>query len=292
MPPLPRHILRTLAAPVLLCATLLLLPGCANAPPVPSLLLLGEVHDNAAQHALRLQALQQLLASGARPALLMEQFDRERQADINRLLQAVPAMDTGGAERDAPVDALVQLGRQDSAGWHWPLYRPYLHLALQYRLPIVAANVSRADARLVMQQGLAARGFIAQVPVDIQTAQAEAIVQSHCGQVDAALAGRMALAQVARDQFMARSISAHADRGVLLLAGNGHVRKDVGVPRWLPAGLQVRSQAVGYLETGDTSAAVFDLVVFTAAQPRSDPCAAMPAPAGNPPAKTSSSTRP
>ena len=278
MPTLPRHVRHTLTSLTLLC-TALLLPGCASTPPTPDLLLLGEVHDNAAQHVLRLQRLEALLASGARPALLMEQFDRERQADINHLLQAVPAMDTGGAERDGPVDALMQLGRQASAGWDWPLYRPYLHLALQYRLPVVAANMSRADARLVMQHGLAARGFNAQVPADIQNAQAAAIVQSHCGQVDAALAGRMALAQVARDQFMARSISAHADRGVLLLAGNGHVRKDVGVPRWLPPSLQARSQAVGYLETGDPSAAAFDVVVFTAAQPRNDPCAAMAAPA-------------
>ena len=294
MPTLPSPILRALAArPLLslLCATLLL-PGCASTVPGPSLLLLGEVHDNAAQHALRLQRLEALLASGARPALLMEQFDRERQADINQLLQTVPAMDTGGAERDGPVDALVQLGRQAGAGWDWPLYRPYLHLALQYRLPVVAANVSRTDARLVMQQGLAARGFDAAVPADIQTAQAAAIVQSHCGQVDLATAGRMALAQVARDQFMARSISAHADRGVLLLAGNGHVRKDVGAPRWLPASLQARSQAVGYLETGDPAAAAFDVVVFTAAQPRSDPCASMVAPASGATATTTPSARP
>ena len=289
MPTLPRCV-TTLA---LLCTSLLPLAGCGSAAATtgPTLLLLGEVHDNAAQHALRLQALQRLLASGARPALLMEQFDRERQADINHLQHALPATDSGGAEHNGTLDALVQLGRQAGAGWDWPLYRPYLHLALQYRLPIVAANVSRADARLVMQQGLAARGFDAAVPADIQQAQAEAIVQSHCGQVDTAQAGRMALAQVARDQFMARSISAHAGGAVLLLAGNGHVRKDVGVPRWLPAGLQARSQAVGYLEPDDPSAAAFDVVVITAAQPRRDPCAASVAPATNhPPAPTSTTT--
>jgi Haem-binding uptake, Tiki superfamily, ChaN len=48
--------------------------------------LLGEVHDNAAQHALRAEALQVFLESGARPALLMEQFDRERQPDLDRAL--------------------------------------------------------------------------------------------------------------------------------------------------------------------------------------------------------------
>ena len=41
--------------------------------------LLGEVHDNAAQHALRVAALRQLLAAGARPAIAFEQLDRERR---------------------------------------------------------------------------------------------------------------------------------------------------------------------------------------------------------------------
>jgi uncharacterized iron-regulated protein len=33
--------------------------------------LLGEVHDNAAQHALRLRAFEALLAKGARPVLAL-----------------------------------------------------------------------------------------------------------------------------------------------------------------------------------------------------------------------------
>ena len=51
-----------------------------------SIVLLGEVHDNAAQHAVREQALRQWLEGGARPVLLMEQFDRERQGDLDRAL--------------------------------------------------------------------------------------------------------------------------------------------------------------------------------------------------------------
>ncbi|HLL17896.1 MAG TPA: hypothetical protein VK439_03865 [Rubrivivax sp.] len=61
--------------------------------------------------------------------------------------------------------------------------------------------------------------------------------------------------------------------GEVLLAGNGHVRTDVGAPRWLSADLRARSLAVGVLEQGDTTAA-FDRRVFTAPQPRPDPCAA------------------
>src|SRR5450432_2771128 len=46
--------------------------------------LLGEVHDNATQHALRVASLRQWLLAGARPAFAFEQFDREHQPDIDR----------------------------------------------------------------------------------------------------------------------------------------------------------------------------------------------------------------
>ena len=266
-------------------ALLLSLAGCAYPSPptlavpagnfTPPLLLLGEVHDNAAQPAQRLQRLQQALATGARPALLMEQFDRERQPQIDQLL-AGAVHPRSPAQVQALIDQLEALAGGAQAGWDWALYRPLIQLALQRGLPLVAANVSRGDVRAVIEQGLAARGFAAAVPADILAAQAAAIESSHCGQVDAASARRMAQAQVARDQFMARQLVAHAAGGAVLLAGNGHVRKDLGVPRWLPPELQARSRVIGFLE-GDAAldAGAFDEVVPSPPQPRDNPCATM-----------------
>jgi uncharacterized iron-regulated protein len=173
-------------------------PKAADAP----LLLYGEVHDNAHHHERRLENLRALVARGARPALLFEPFDIERQADIDRARAA-------GADAQALIDAAAAPG----AGWAWPLLRPLVELALQHDLPIVAANVSRAQARRVMSEGLAAQGFAADVPADIARAQAALIEASHCGLVDAPTAQRMALAQVARDQAMARLVAQHAARG-------------------------------------------------------------------------------
>ena len=241
----------------------------------PPVLLLGELHDNAAGQALRLQAIQRLLRDGARPAVLLEQFDRERQAEIDLMLQAAPDLPPGDAELETKLDALVKLAGPAGAGWDWALVRPVLRLALQYRLPLVAVNVSRTDARQVMAQGLAAAGFDPAVPADIASAQAAQIVASHCGQIDPAQAGRMALAQVARDQFMARQIERYANRGVLLLAGNGHVRRDLGVPRWLAPELQQRAQSVGYLEQIEAAPGAFDLTVISPTAPRPDPCASL-----------------
>lgn len=251
-----------------------------RAPPGAALLL-GEVHDNAEQHALRSRGLAALLAAGDRPALVLEQFDLGQQAAIDALHTPGRAL-ADAAAIDATTDALVRLG---GAGWHWPFYRPALRLAVAHGLPVLAANVARADARRVMQQGLAATGWRADVPADILQAQTAAIEAGHCGQLDAATAAKLALAQVARDQAMARLVAQHAHRGVVLLAGNGHVRADIGVPRWLDADLRARTRVVGLLEadagsTQTASPAAFDNVLTTRAQPRPDPCAGlrMPAP--------------
>ena len=241
--------------------------GCAAVPPADApLLLYGEVHDNAAQHAQRLEKLRTLLDGGARPALLFEQFDRERQPEIDRAVAS-------GMGADGVIAAAAAT---TGSGWNWDFYRPLVELALRHQLPIVAANVSRADARRVIAEGLAAHGFDARVPADIASAQAALIEGSHCGQIDAATARRMSSAQVARDQAMARLVQQHAARGVVLIAGNGHVRRDIGVPRWLDDALRARVQVIGQLELGDEAPAkAFDTVFTTAPQRRDDPCAAM-----------------
>src|SRR5947209_5057789 len=106
------------------------------------IVLLGEVHDNAVQHALRVAALRQILIADARPAIAFEQFDRDHQSDIER------------ARRERPRDAdyLIAEAKGDSR-WHWEFYRPYVVLALEYDLPIIAANLSRHDAMRVAADG-------------------------------------------------------------------------------------------------------------------------------------------
>ena len=250
-------------ASLVACSTPTATPPLRFSQPV---VLLGEVHDNAAQHALRLEAFRAWIEGGARPALALEQFDRDKQPTIDRLLAQTPRPD---------ADALIAAA--GGKGWPWQHYRPFIALALEHGLPIVSANVPRDEARQVMRGGLAAAGFRAEVPPDVLKAQAEGIEASHCGMLDAATAGRMALAQVARDQYMAQVLQAHADRGVVLLAGNGHVRTDLGAPLWLPPEVRARSEAIGVLEAGDTETA-YDRRVYTMAQDRPDPCEAMRAP--------------
>jgi len=236
--------------------------------------LLGEVHDNAAQHALRVAALRQLIERGARPAIAFEQFDRERQSDIER------------ARRERPHDAdyLIAQGGV-SNDWDWKSYRPFVALALDFDLAIVAANLARADAMQVATRGWSA-AFDAKtvqelrldtLPSDFRHKQEEAIALGHCGLLPVEMLAPRANAQIARDVAMAQSISPYFERGVVLLAGNGHVRRDIGVPFWLPRDAARHTISIGLLERDDDrsaaeSAADFDAYVMTERAKRDDPC--------------------
>jgi uncharacterized iron-regulated protein len=268
------------------CLLAMWLGACTTTAPVDdwqsrlqgnAVVMLGEVHDNAQQHRLRWEVLQRAFAAGWRPAIAMEQFDREHQADIDR------------ARRERPADAqhLIDLAAPPSAragkGWNWDFYRPFVELALRYDVPLLAVNLSNADTTRIVRGGYAAvfddartaaLGLSVPVAADMQWAQEREIDTGHCHALPRAVWPRMARAQFARDAVMAQVLRQHAQGGVVLLAGNGHVRRDIGVPRWL--GIE-RGQVftVGYLERADdsTPVAAFDAVVRTAVADRGDPCA-------------------
>jgi len=272
----------TALAPGLLLALAALLAACASDPgrepweprlAGDSIVLLGEVHDNAEQHRLRLALLRRAFAAGWRPALAMEQLDRERQPELER------------ARRERPGDAQHVIdAAAPASGWSWDFYRPYVALALEYDVPLVAANLSSADAKKIVRGGLASvfeaagltrLGLDRKVPSDWQAAQEREIDAGHCHALPRSSWPAMAQVQFARDAVMAAALREHAPRGVVLLAGNGHVRRDLGAPRWLPPEEQARAFAVGFLEEGDEPAAgAFDAVVYTARAERPDPCAA------------------
>jgi len=237
--------------------------------------LLGEVHDNPAHHALRAR-----LIGGLSPQteIFFEQFDRPRDAALREAQRA-----------GAGADALARAGQMD-AGWNWRLYRPLVEAALAADRPVRAANLPNAETRRIASAGKLGAGETALADALARSRWTEAdegalreeIVESHCRALPARLAPAMALAQRARDASMALALAGSPGNAVLL-AGNGHVRRDLGVPRYLPPGSALLS--VGFLEvrdeapdprayaTGETGAAAYDYVWFTQRQARPDPCA-------------------
>jgi uncharacterized iron-regulated protein len=242
--------------------------------------LLGEVHDNAAQHATRAAALRRLIAGGARPAIAFEQFDRERQADIDRARRETPPAGRTLAEH------VIEQARP-ARGWDWSLYRPFVQLALDHDLPIVAANLSRGDAMRVAMQGFdavfddatRARFGLDALPLPVLEAHERAIDEGHCSRLPAEALPAMARAQIARDLALAQSIRPHFARGVVLLTGNGHARNDIGIPFFLGEGEREQVITIGLLERDPSAASgprQFDVSFGTPPQQRDDPCATLP----------------
>lgn len=263
--------------PVLLFAAAM--SGCAVQPALPSakILLLGEVHDNPLGHQQRFADLQKRVEAGWRPAIVMEQFDRGNQAALTQALASC-------------VDAQCVIHAAGGNRWEWPYYEPVITLALRHRLPLLAGNVSRAEAAMVMKHGFAAvlgADTVAAfrldepLPVDLFEGQRHAIEIGHCGKLPLGMAQGMVRAQVARDVWMAKMLQNNASSGgAVLLAGNGHVRKDLGVPRWLvlttaPSRFQVHA----YTEKGGADNATgYDVIHTVAVHPRPDPCLAFATP--------------
>lgn len=242
----------------------------------PAVLALGEVHDHAGLHRLRLDWLRALVAAAPGMAIALEQLDDSRQREL----------DAARAAGVIDPRALARAGGFDFDGWTWSHYEPVIELALARALPLVGANRPVAEvaaiARGARTGGEPPAGW---TPADEQ-AQQRLLDEGHCGLMPPAALAPMARAQRARDaamaQALARAAAAHR-MPVVLLAGNGHVRRDLGVPRFLAAaGHAGATLVVGFVEeaagTGEAVAdgqGLYDWRVALPATPRPDPCAAL-----------------
>lgn len=237
--------------------------------------LLGEVHDNASHHRERAGLLRAL--ADLHPTVVFEQFPRSADAAL-----ATPV--------GADLAAWVARAGFDLRGWGWPAHRPVIEAALAAGLRLRGGNLELDEARQIARQGAAAAppdvapAMAQPLPAGALEALDQGLIDGHCGQLPASALPRMRAAQVARDIAMAdaliRAAADSAGRSVLI-AGNGHVRRDHGVPLWLARRLPaVRVVSVGFLEADAdgamppmTERAVYDIVWVTPRQPRPDPCA-------------------
>ncbi len=271
-----RHAACALAAALLSCSC----TTPANTPAADELqrlrasrfVLLGEVHDNAEQHRQRAALLKVLLADGRPTTIVFEQIGRDQDAAI------------GAAPRDA--EAIADAGRLDRRAWAWPLHKPLIEAAIAASAPIRGGNLETGEVRAVV------RGQLAAAPADLQPMLADSswradqqaeveqeIDAGHCHALPASQWPAMAMAQRARDAAMAKALiaAAGANGRAVLIAGNGHVRRDLGVPHYLRAAGVPAAEitSVGYLEApAAAQGEPYDLVKITPAATRDDPCEA------------------
>ena len=242
--------------------------------------LLGEIHDDAQHHRLRAALLRALLVDGRPTWVVFEQIDRQHNAAV------------AAAPRD--TEAVVSAGQVDRKGWKWPLHRPLFDAALAGGATVLGGNLSRGEASSVV------RGGVAQAPVELQrwlsapddsgTAPLSAwrpaqdaelrhqVDVGHCSALPPAMIAPMVLAQRARDAALAAAMTgAPPDARVVLIAGNGHVRRDIGVPHYLAVARADDIISIGFLERGSDGQTVadgpYDETWFTGPVERPDPCA-------------------
>lgn len=253
-------------------ASLAVLAACAQQPPTAPgvdallartqptpLLLVGEQHDAPEHQALQRTLVQALARRGELAAVVMEMVDAGHDT------QSLAASADEAAVRTA-------LGWNDQHGWDWPTYGPVVMAAVRAGVPVVGGNLPRSALRGAMGDASLDRS----VSAGVLEQQREAIRTGHCDLLPASQLGPMARIQLARDRSMAQVATGRLQPGrtVLLIAGNGHVRSDLGVPLHLPPGQAHRvvvARAGGAAGVGSVAAA--DAFWDTPPVPERDHCA-------------------
>jgi uncharacterized iron-regulated protein len=233
--------------------------------------VLGEVHDNPSHHQLRAELLRQMPA--ASKTVVAEHLNwRQRFKPQAKLLTGLQAVGF------------------DAQGWAWPLHQPLFEAVNAMNMPLMGGNLPSASIKEVFKTRGASlpkpvNTLLAKAPFDAMQRQAmeEEINQGHCGAMPASMFEGMAAVQRGRDAAMAEVALAHLPS--IVLAGNGHAWKHLGVPFVVyKAAPQLRNLSVLFMEWDDTRPSTekqafltelveqADYVWLTPSHPHKDPC--------------------
>lgn len=244
--------------------------------------LLGELHDNPHHHARR--------------ALLLAGFD----TPVSVVAEHLPR----GAEPQLRAEASGEMLRQtleasgfDAKGWRWPLHEPLFLAMARAGHRLSGGNLDREAARRlsrdgagVMPQDLVPWVEAAPLSTAARAALEQDLQQGHCGQLSPTRRPGLVAAQRGRDAAMAQALFSRLERvrlangvgPVILLAGNGHVRRDYGVPTLLASRTaSARMLSIGFMEPEASTTPAdlpYDIAWTTPMATRDDPCKAWPSP--------------
>ena len=222
-------------------------------------ILLGEQHDAPDHQRVQREIVQALAARDQLAALALEMAE-----------QGVDTRDLPSDASEAQVRNALQW---NEAAWPWHAYGPAVMAAVRAGVPVLGANLPRAQMRARMTDAQ----LDTLLPGPALKAQQQAIRLGHCGMLPESQITPMTRVQIARDLAMAQTLRAAAQPGrtVLLLAGRGHVDRSLGVPRHLPREFRVKSVEIGPDKAPDAPDLIanFDRSWPAAAGPDIDHCA-------------------
>ncbi|MBB4844182.1 putative iron-regulated protein [Paucibacter oligotrophus] len=235
--------------------------------------LLGEQHDNPDHHR-------------ARGALLRELGQPARVVAEHLPSPAELRLKPG----DELLSELSQAGFA-AKQWQWPMHQPLFTGLAQADQVLLGGNIPLELARRLAREGrpampaeLLALSDPAPLGSSSQARLEADLIQGHCGQLPGSRLAGMVWAQRGRDAAMALRMLQAAEQGAkpaVLLAGNGHVRLDYGVPQLLAEQQrQSRLLSIGFVEPGaPTAGAPYHYLWISPAPRREDPCAGFTMPA-------------
>jgi len=260
--------------------------------------LLGEIHDNPSHHRIRGQLILAIAARRAKtqrppPGLVLEHIRADQAL-------ALVGFRTVDKVQRRTVDDLFKALDWGKSGWpDAGLFRPMLSAALDAEWPLLHGNLTREAIRSVARGGTAALdadeakrlGLDVGLGNDSEKDLLDELVESHCGLMPRTALAALADAQRYRDAYMAAQLvdAAKTYDGAVLLAGNGHVRADRGVPwhlkRMAPDKRMLvvtfaqasaeHAETLSYVQRGSDGRPVADYVMVTPRVERPDPCEAM-----------------
>jgi len=230
--------------------------------------ILGEVHDNPGHHARQAEVLAGLDPS----ALVFEMISAEQAALVTP---------------DLAGDAEALAAALDWGNSGWPDFSYYAPLfAFGAEAPVYGAAIDRAAAQEAFAAGGAAViagdaarfGLTQHLPEDEQAEREAEQMAAHCDALPPEILPGFVEAQRLRDAALAEAaLAALAAHGppVAIITGNGHARRDWGVPALLArAAPDVTVFTLGQFEDVPEGEVPFDLWALSDPVDRPDPCLA------------------
>ncbi|MGC1308352.1 MAG: ChaN family lipoprotein [Phormidesmis sp.] len=194
---------------------------------------LAETHDDAADHAAQLAIVQAMNAENE-IAIALEMFQRPFQ----------PVLEAYLAGEITEAELVAQSEYETRWGYDWELYAPIVRYAKVNGIPLIALNTPAEVTRKVAKEGLESlmdEDLVHIPPVaDIDTtdenyrALISETFDAHGGAGHSISFDNFFAAQVLWDETMAervvQQLAAEPERQVIVLAGEGHVNNDYGIP--------------------------------------------------------------
>lgn len=217
----------------------------------------GEMHTDMGTHILQLQIVQALFQADPNLAIGMEMFPRSAQEVLDGYINGTIATEE---------EFLRKSDYFKVWGYDYRLYREIISYARRHQIPIIGLNINKEIVSQVFQDG--SLDGLSQEQLDAIPAErkldipgyrdrlAQAFSSHDANGFTAEQLGGFLQAQSIWDETMAETIvrylESNPDKRMVVIAGNGHVYKDTGIPPRVKRILDIPQSVVSSISYGNT----------------------------------------